>query len=185
MKLISGFAAIVGAGALLGLASASQAAVYTVSFTDYSDTFTLDATVTTLNVLDTAGGYDITAITGTVTGNPGTDPITGLVTNPNQPDAWNCGCGFIVDNVLFHPGQTFDTWGILFDTAGAQYNFWMNSSAEGELYTYGGGSVAQLDVRGNTVTTGVPEPAAWALMIGGFGGVGAVLRRRRREFAAA
>lgn len=26
----------------------------------------------------------------------------------------------------------------------------------------------------------VPEPAAWALMIGGFGGVGSVLRRRRR-----
>jgi len=31
--------------------------------------------------------------------------------------------------------------------------------------------------------TGVPEPAAWALMILGFGGVGSVLRRRR--FAAA
>jgi hypothetical protein len=29
------------------------------------------------------------------------------------------------------------------------------------------------------VTGGVPEPASWALMILGFGGVGAVLRRRR------
>ena len=26
---------------------------------------------------------------------------------------------------------------------------------------------------------GVPEPAAWALMLGGFGAVGALLRRRR------
>jgi len=29
-----------------------------------------------------------------------------------------------------------------------------------------------------TVTTSVPEPASWALMIGGFGLVGAALRRR-------
>ncbi len=31
-----------------------------------------------------------------------------------------------------------------------------------------------------SVTGGVPEPASWALMILGFGGVGAVLRSRRR-----
>ena len=31
------------------------------------------------------------------------------------------------------------------------------------------------------LTAGVPEPATWALMILGFGGVGALLRRRRRE----
>ncbi|MBW8815460.1 MAG: FxDxF family PEP-CTERM protein [Caulobacterales bacterium] len=30
------------------------------------------------------------------------------------------------------------------------------------------------------VTAGVPEPAAWALMIMGFGGTGAILRRRSR-----
>ena len=30
---------------------------------------------------------------------------------------------------------------------------------------------------------GVPEPATWAMMIAGFGGVGAVLRRRRSAFA--
>jgi hypothetical protein len=31
----------------------------------------------------------------------------------------------------------------------------------------------------------VPEPATWALMISGFGGAGVLLRRRRKEFAAA
>jgi hypothetical protein len=31
---------------------------------------------------------------------------------------------------------------------------------------------------GATTHGGVPEPAAWALMLLGFGGVGAVLRRR-------
>ena len=32
---------------------------------------------------------------------------------------------------------------------------------------------------------GVPEPASWALMIGGFGLAGATLRRRRRTLVAA
>jgi len=35
-----------------------------------------------------------------------------------------------------------------------------------------------------TITGGVPEPATWALMIVGFGGVGASLRARRRTVAA-
>ena len=35
------------------------------------------------------------------------------------------------------------------------------------------------------VTTAVPEPATWAMMIGGFGLLGAVVRRRRRTGAAA
>jgi hypothetical protein len=32
---------------------------------------------------------------------------------------------------------------------------------------------------------GVPEPATWALMIVGFGGAGAMLRRRRAALVAA
>jgi hypothetical protein len=36
-----------------------------------------------------------------------------------------------------------------------------------------------------TVTGGIPEPASWALMIMGFGGIGASLRARRRVAAAA
>jgi hypothetical protein len=43
------------------------------------------------------------------------------------------------------------------------------------------------DVTGGTAVgvAGVPEPAAWALMILGFGGVGATLRRRRTVSAIA
>jgi len=39
-----------------------------------------------------------------------------------------------------------------------------------------------LDVQGGA---GVPEPAAWALMLIGFAGMGTALRRRRRLFSAA
>jgi hypothetical protein len=38
---------------------------------------------------------------------------------------------------------------------------------------------------GATLQGGIPEPASWALMILGFGGVGAVLRTRRRPAPAA
>ena len=37
---------------------------------------------------------------------------------------------------------------------------------------------------GNIVNGGVPEPATWAMMILGFGGVGALLRRRQAVVAA-
>jgi hypothetical protein len=37
----------------------------------------------------------------------------------------------------------------------------------------------------NMVTGGVPEPATWTMLIGGFGLAGAALRRRRRAVAAA
>jgi len=42
------------------------------------------------------------------------------------------------------------------------------------------GSTMQV-LTGQTVAGGVPEPAAWAMMLVGFGGLGAVLRRRRAQ----
>ncbi len=42
-------------------------------------------------------------------------------------------------------------------------------------------STYSIELQGSAVPT--PEPAAWALMLVGFGGVGAVLRRRRSGFA--
>lgn len=48
------------------------------------------------------------------------------------------------------------------------------------------GGVGQVSINGiGGVTAAVPEPAAWALMILGFGGAGAALRRQRRQAALA
>ena len=45
---------------------------------------------------------------------------------------------------------------------------------------------ANADIRSlQFVSAGVPEPATWALMIGGFGMAGAVLRRRRNQASLA
>ena len=46
-------------------------------------------------------------------------------------------------------------------------------------------AMAQIKIGGVAAVTVVPEPATWALMIGGFGGAGAMLRRRRRAAVAA
>lgn len=45
-------------------------------------------------------------------------------------------------------------------------------------------AVLNVDVKGVTLTA-VPEPGTWALMIIGFGGAGAMIRRQRRVTAAA
>ena len=37
----------------------------------------------------------------------------------------------------------------------------------------------------DVVAGGVPEPAAWTMMVAGFGGLGALIRRRRRAIALA
>jgi hypothetical protein len=52
------------------------------------------------------------------------------------------------------------------------------NGTSGGLFSYGGNiSFAKL-------AAGVPEPASWALMIMGFGGMGAALRNKRRVQAA-
>lgn len=179
MKFTSALVAALTGGLLLGAATASQAAVYDLDFVDLSSTFTVDAQITTLDVLNGVGGYDIVGITGTVSGNPGVDPITGLIANPTPPVTATC-CGFFYDNVFFLPGPGFlNTGGVLFTTAGGTYNLFMDSPTDGRLYTYG--APDPLDVHGTITALAVPEPGTWALMLLGFAGAGVALRNRRTE----
>ncbi len=55
-----------------------------------------------------------------------------------------------------------------------------NGAIDHFAYDFAGGPTANFDF----AVAGVPEPASWALMIGGFGLSGTMLRRQRRAFAA-
>ena len=70
-------------------------------------------------------------------------------------------------------------------------NFFDAIAANGELITNVSlsganlSSVGQVRLGGVTsLVRAVPEPASWALMIVGFGGIGAAMRRRRQALAA-
>jgi Putative Ig domain len=106
----------------------SSAHAYNFNFTSFDGSFTVSGQLTTANSLDTAGGYDITGIAGSVVG-PNGAAINNLISNPNpaaesiSPDGV-----FIYDNVLLaNSSPTLDYGGILFTSNNLEYNiFYQN-----------------------------------------------------------
>jgi hypothetical protein len=82
------------------------------------------------------------------------------------------GIGLVV-NAPGPTGEVDTPFNVNVATAG-MYNFEMSY---GECC--GGPAVIRFDINGAPVTGGVPEPATWGLMLVGFGGLGAMMRRRR------
>ncbi|UUR08953.1 PEPxxWA-CTERM sorting domain-containing protein [Sphingomonas glaciei] len=61
------------------------------------------------------------------------------------------------------------------------FYLWNNVPAGSIRLTDTGGYSNAVLYRATAVTTAVPEPGTWALMLVGFGAVGGAMRRRRRE----
>src|SRR4051794_9771588 len=148
-----------------------------------------DLTLVASDVLNAVGGFDALAISGNVDG----DTITGLIDNPSQPFAHYSADGlFIFDNVVWPGGApALSNPGLFFiGASGDEYNLFSDNASTYELYRarsgvgYLANSVGTLairqshalDIRGGAV----PEPGSWALMIIGFGAMGAAFRVRRR-----
>ncbi len=159
----------------------SQAAVYLFNYVSSGgNPFAASGSFTTSDVLNGAGAYDVLSISGNVDG----DLITSLIGNPAQPNPSLSADGlFIYDNNYFPGPQHVSNPGLFFaSAAGYEYNLFSDNATTYELYraTPGVGYVNN-SIGTLTVSSAIPEPATWALMITGFGMMGLALRRRRAQ----
>lgn len=87
---------------------------------------------------------------------------------PNQGSSWSAPSGAPISLGL---NGAFP-WGFQSGFSSQAQWIWASPDLSGETFF------------STTISGAVPEPASWALMIGGFGLAGAVLRRRRAAVAA-
>jgi hypothetical protein len=186
------FGVALAAMAAFALAGSAQAATYML---DYVSTgagpLTANLIVTTSDVLNAVGGYDVLDISGDVSG----DVVTGLTANPDQPNAHYSQDGwFIYDNVYFPSLPSVSYWGLLFTSATHEYNLFSDNATQYQLYqaTPGVGytqnsvgtllsSPIELTAPVNEAAVqGVPEPTSWLTMTIGFGLLGGFLRTNRK-----
>ena len=180
-------AGAVALGLMASAGSAAQAAEF-FNFT-WSDGIGNSATgqLITDGVTQADGSQLITDITGTQKVGALTSAITGV---SNWAGA---------DNLFFDPavgGSFFTFGGASYSTASlGQWNLFAWNSTNNALsfmvdnvgYPQNGQPITFAVGRGGESSQSagaVPEPAAWTLMILGFGGAGAMLRRRRQMVAA-
>lgn len=87
----------------------------------------------------------------------------------------------ITQSIATVVGQTYNLSFWLTDNGGLQT--FQHLSTNGDTTSTGGNGIDLIVYAGNGVPVpgGIPEPASWALMLGGFFGAGALLRSRRRH----
>ena len=165
----------------------AKAATYDVTFIGSS--FDVSAVITTANTLDSLGGYDITDISGTITGPTG-GAIAGLIFNPNQPYQGTyydplTDLGWYYDNVLFAGSA------IPFDNNGPLFEF--GNGIVGNIYSVGStfyfsvtdpSSLYNPGDLGTVAVSETPLPATLPLFASGLGALGLLGWHRRRRAAA-
>jgi hypothetical protein len=144
--------------------------------TYYSDVFTLSLNGTAIY----SGTFDMGG------GSPGADTVfvsaPGATTSPTVTYGYFSG-GYVDISTPLNLVSGQNTLTFAYDSPGHDTGHAGPEGFDNERWNLG-----DVTVNGAAFTPGtgaVPEPAAWALMILGFGGVGAVLRRRRAAAAFA
>lgn len=168
------YVATVAIAALLAVAPASAA---TFDLTYRSDGSTFTGTLTTSATANAQGYYTITGLTG-MRGSS----VVSLLAAGAFPSL-----GSANDNLFSTTSPYFTSKGLSYSAGGTYYNLYSGLGSVMECkgptaeYCDGGGSNLVNSLR---VTAAVPEPAAWAMMLVGFGMVGAASRYRRRNVKA-
>jgi hypothetical protein len=174
---------VLAAAAIAALATAGSASAATYIF-DFQNTDPTDAygavevsgTFTASSTLSSS----ITNITGNVSGAPAP-----LVDGAIAGLSGYAGADNTLYGVGANTGNQVSFGGVSFSVGGEDYN----------LYAYNGGAwllassvdsvgYPQNGTPGTFSVTAVPEPATWAMMLVGFGGLGAAMRSRRKLVAA-
>lgn len=175
------------------IAATAQAHVYTFHFNAADHAHNITGTITTADAINAIGGYDILAVTGTVSGIGG-GAITSLIANPRQPDvSWNDNrMGFYYNNVMHTTGAALDYYGMLFTAGGNAWNLFSNSNSDYELYSWtASANHGVVDVHGayaqvmeaatpvvpmDDMPSNVPEPSTFALL--SLAAIGLIRSRR-------
>ena len=136
-----------------------------------SGSWTVDFTTSTvlaLNIAHSAG--DFSASTFDLTGAPVVSNVGGFVPGDWLLQDYSTGGGFQNFNIVFNQ----ITGAIFTGTAGFGSALDLNPGHSTAFTAF-----RLISGAGTTQATDVPEPATWAMMLVGFGALGAVLRRRR------
>ena len=182
------FVGCAAALAVAGAAVSAQAATFAYSFTSND----LSEAATGLLFATSNGDGTFTANSGTINLSGSFSDTGGghLVADAAAPATMTSPSGFFYfDNQLL-PGQNplVLNGGLLFVLSSAAHhevNIFSNGpSPVANAGTYTLMANTSETTNGAFSLTAVPEPASWALMLVGFGGLGAVLRRRRQLTAA-
>ena len=129
-------------------------------------------------------GIFTTSDTSTMVGGQTAVAITGISGTING-SAINNAAGGNYGNYFTTGNYFLDGSGVNITTAsGIALNFFNQSS--NNLYRINATNpfTTFYVAASSSAVAGVPEPAAWALMVGGFGMVGAAMRQRRRAVAS-
>jgi hypothetical protein len=157
------------AGTAIGAIAPAHAADYIVEYTGTGGN-TVKLLIQTTNSTLPGNGYAIVSVSGLINGSTN---VTGI-----GPINLN---GFLTDNVFYPSADpTFTQFGVGFLSPGFTYNLWGDAPGAYSFYAYNGSSYT-IQSTGSVTVTAIPEPATWAMMLLGFGMVGAGVRYRRRS----
>jgi hypothetical protein len=195
---------------ILAVAVSAAAALLasTASAATYADAWTTSATGG-ISVVFGDNGLDIPGaeiVPGETVTTHAYDAGTGAFTDTFSFFLPNGIVGFTLSSIGFAPNSSLTVTGFTFNGASLGVTNAANASGgitvlgSGGPFTVATGGPQTLVITGTggpdavfsgtatfeaAAVGGIPEPATWALMLGGFGGAGAILRRRRGQLAMA
>lgn len=128
-----------------------------------------------------SGGFTLTVadfITATTT-----IPVAAFSScSVNQSNNQAAACDASVFNDAYYPGSDVLQFGFSSANASGLLNYYFDATAFGTIGTHDT-MIFGADQQGRLIVSGsgsaVAEPAAWAMLIAGFGAVGTTMRRRR------